>query len=547
MSRKNGVERKTNTVLNGMSAIVLAGGKSSRMGRDKNTVNFDGEPLLLRLIRSLQSVFGEVIIATNQDIPFGIENVKIVRDKVPHLGPLGGISAGLSASSNDVNFVIAVDMPFLSLRVVEHLASAARASLQDAIAQPDENSRSIASEKVTGANTGSEHINGANAGCKNVVYVNTDSKEYSVGNKKLDPDVVVPLTAHGLEPLFAFYNKRCVPVIDTTLARGERKILSAFTMLNVEVIGYNELRELDGADKVFMNINTERDLEEAEAKLGKRADRASGDVIDSTSNASAGNVKDNSNNDTGKEKSNTEDESDSKDIRMPIERATTIFVNSQELVTVQSSLQHVDELACGFLVSEGVLQDRDELESVRVNEERGEVRIRLKRERKIATESMGKRFVTSGCGKGFSFVSLGDAMGMAKVTSDFSVKASEIPILMKEFLQGSGKPGMHSSAVVRNGEIVFSRQDIGRHNTVDMILGKLWIDHDMDRNIMLFTSGRISYEMMVKAGKARIPIVVSRTAATDLAVKLAKRLNIELIGYVRAGNMHLYTDGSRLR
>lgn len=78
-----------------------------------------------------------------------------------------------------------------------------------------------------------------------------------------------------------------------------------------------------------------------------------------------------------------------------------------------------------------------------------------------------------------------------------------------------------------------------------MILGRLWLD-DPNRNLMLFTTGRISYEMMVKAGKARIPIVVSHTAATDLAVELAKRIGIELIGYVRAGTMHVYTDGARL-
>ncbi|MBI4733615.1 MAG: formate dehydrogenase accessory sulfurtransferase FdhD [Rubrobacteridae bacterium] len=359
--------------------------------------------------------------------------------------------------------------------------------------------------------------------------------------------MIVPLAAHGLVPLFAFYNKRCIPAIEETLARGERKILSAFTNLNVEVVGYNKLRNLKDADKVFSNINTERDLEEAETKLkglnepnpAKRELSDSDEAHTQTSGVSAS-IED-------KDSEETKEAEDKKDIRMPMERATTIFVNSQELVTVQSSMQHIDELACGFLVSEGVLQDRDELESVRVNEERGEVRIRIKSERPFARESMGKRFITSGCGKGFSFVSLGDAMGMAKLTSDFAVQATEIPILMKEFLQGSGKPGMHSSAIVRNGEIVFSRQDIGRHNTVDMILGKLWLDRDTDRNMMLFTSGRISYEMMVKAGKARIPIVVSRTAATDLAVKLAKRLNVELIGYVRAGNMHLYTDGNRLR
>ncbi|HEY3374960.1 MAG TPA: formate dehydrogenase accessory sulfurtransferase FdhD [Candidatus Aquicultor sp.] len=437
---------------NDMSAILLAGGKSSRMGRDKSAVLFDGEPLLLRSLNTLQSMFGEVIIVTNQDIPFDIPGAKVVRDDVPFQGPLGGISAGLKSSSRDINFIIAVDMPFISPQVVDYLA------------------------RFTG-----------------------------------EADVIAPMTTNGFEPLFAFYSKRCVDALNDVLAAGERKILSLLGRIDLKVIGYNEIRNLPGADSTFLNINTERELEEAEAKAH---------------HTKAPKTRD--------------------DLRTPIERPVTVFVNSDELVTVQSSMEHLDEVACGFLVSEGILQDRDDLESVRVDEERGEVRVRTKTSKTNATKAMGKRFITSGCGKGFSFVSLGDAMGIAPLKSAFSVEKDTIPNLMKEFLHSSGRPGMHSSAVVKDGEISLIRQDIGRHNTVDMILGKLWLDGVTDRDIMLFTTGRISYEMVVKAAKARIPILVSRTAATDLAVRLANRIGIEVVGYVRAGNMKVYTEGARL-
>jgi len=436
-----------------MTAIILAGGRSSRMGRDKSTVEFGGEPLLLRAVHRLEEIFDEIIVVTNREIPFEMTGIKVVRDEVPYQGPLGGIGAGLKASSNDMSFVVAVDMPFISPQVIDYLSEL------------------------------------------------TD-----------EADAVVPRTIHGLEPLFAFYNKRCLYEINKALVEGERKVASIFPKLNLRVAGFPEISHLDGADRTFVNINTERDLEKVEEGVKK----------------------------TGPGDSNGYR-------RPPVERAVTIYVNDEELVTVQSSLRHLDELACGFLVAEGILRKRDELEDIRVDADRGEVRIGLRKPRAIAMAAVGKRFITSGCGKGFSFTSPGDARGAEKIDSSFKVQGEKIPALMREFLKSSRRSGMHSSAIVKEDEILMLRQDIGRHNTVDMILGRLWLDEAEDRDIMLFTTGRISYEMVVKAAKARIPVVVSRTTATDMAIELAGELGIELIGYVRGSNMQIYTEGSRVQ
>lgn len=445
-----------------MAAIILAGGKSSRMGRDKNLVEFDGEPLLARAARLLGGLFAEVIVVTNQPVPFDLNGAKIVRDEVPYQGPLGGISTGLKASSHEDNFVVAVDMPFISLDVLEYLSGFAGKA-----------------------------------------------------------DVVVPQTTNGLEPLFAFYNKRSLPAIEKALAQGERKIISIFPELTVRTVGLVKMGELNGADTTFLNINTERDLIDAYLKQ-KGEQGALGEPDDSPS------------------------VDDFDDERTPVERPVTIYVNSEELVTVQTSLEHLDELACGFLVAEGILQERSELIDLRVNEERGEVRVRTKKSTTNAAKSMGKRFVTSGCGKGFSFVSLADALNIGKNKSDFMVSVQDILELMRQFLRSARRPGMHSSGLARNGTIEFTRQDIGRHNTVDMVVGKLWLDSINDRDVMLFTTGRISYEMVVKAAKARIPVLVSRTAATDMAADLAERLGIEVVGYVRGAKMKVYTDGKRI-
>ena len=436
-----------------MAAIIVAGGKSRRMGRDKNLVEFDGEPLLSRAVNNVSALFSEVIIVTNQSIPLEVTGAKVVRDTVANQGPLGGIGTGLKESSYETNFVLAVDMPFADPRVIRYLAG------------------------LTG-----------------------------------QADIVVPRTDSGLEPLFAFYSKRCIPAIEEVLGRGERKVAAIFPRLNVWIVGKSELAHLEGAEVTFINVNTSHDLEQAEQGIAELM---------------AKNKKE--------------------DRRPPVERPVAIYLNGEEQVTLQCSLEHLDELACGFMVAEGILESRDEIKGLRVDTCLGEVRVELKKTRPPARIATGRRFVTSGCGKGVSFTDPDDTRGIVKLESGFFVEAARIPELMKEFLSQSHRPGMHSSALVKDDKVWMLRQDIGRHNTVDMILGRLFLDGEADRDVMLLTTGRISYEVVVKAAKAGIPIILSRTAATDMAIDLAFELGVELVGYVRGQNSQVYTGGLRIR
>jgi molybdopterin-guanine dinucleotide biosynthesis protein A len=202
-------------ILKETSAVILAGGKSSRMGRDKNKLLFDGEPLLLRAVNTLGPLFGEIVIVTNQDIPTEIQDklheAKIIRDEIPYLGPLGGIGAGLKASSYERSFVVAVDMPFVSIPVIDYLASFAG---------------------------------------------------------RVDIDIVVPRTKNGLEPLFAFYDKKCLPAIDNLLSRDERKVRALFSLaqVRVKIVEHAEFGNYPDAGKCFININTEQDLTKAGIK-----------------------------------------------------------------------------------------------------------------------------------------------------------------------------------------------------------------------------------------------------------------------------------------
>lgn len=230
---------------------------------------------------------------------------------------------------------------------------------------------------------------------------------------------------------------------------------------------------------------------------------------------------------------------------MPVERSVTIHLNGTEIVTIQSSLSHLDELAVGFLVAEGLLNKSDRITKLSVDERTGMVWVDVEGSKDIAAKMMGKRFVTSGCGKGFSFSNPGDLGGLKKIESSFVISKRAVSELMKELLVEGRQPGTHSSAIADKNGIEVIRHDIGRHNTVDMLIGHLFLSGTVGGLIML-TTGRISYEMAVKAAKVEIPVIASRSAATDLAVRLSKKMGVEVIGYVRGKDIVVYTNHGRV-
>lgn len=184
--------------LKSVTAFILAGGKSSRMGEDKGVMIFKGKPLVLHLIELLKPVFHEVQIITNNEAysKFGLTIRKdIIKDK----GPLAGIYAGLTYSETPWNFFVACDMPFISIKVIDHLL-------------------------------------------KNLH----------------DVDLVVPFYHHLPEPLCAFYNVSCLPVIEKQLANGENKIQDIFPFLKMLPVDVTEIVSMN--QNPFSNLNTKEDL-----------------------------------------------------------------------------------------------------------------------------------------------------------------------------------------------------------------------------------------------------------------------------------------------
>jgi len=185
-----------------VSAFILAGGKSTRMGTDKAFAVLDGRTLLARMLDLARQVTPRVRIVGNREkfSPFA----PVIEDVFPGCGPLGGIHAALKSSQSDLNVLLAVDVPFVSLTLLQYSINRAR------------NSPAAA--------------------------------------------VTVPRSPEGWQPLCAVYRRQFADVAEKALAEGRYKIDALFERVTLEVIGEDELEAAGFAPRSFRNLNTPADL-----------------------------------------------------------------------------------------------------------------------------------------------------------------------------------------------------------------------------------------------------------------------------------------------
>ncbi len=228
----------------------------------------------------------------------------------------------------------------------------------------------------------------------------------------------------------------------------------------------------------------------------------------------------------------------------------TIILNNQELVTLLCSPKSLDYLAVGFLSSEGLLKNKDEIKKITVDDQRGVVRVETEAENKQAGELLFKRLITSGCGQGASFHSVTDVGGQAKVESQVRISALDIFELVREFQHRSQifrtTGGVHSAALCDTKSILVFSEDIGRHNAIDKIFGECILKDIPTDDRIIVTSGRVSSEILIKAARRNIPLLISKSAPTDLGVRLANDLGVTLIGFVRGKRMNVYSNDWRV-
>ncbi len=226
------------------------------------------------------------------------------------------------------------------------------------------------------------------------------------------------------------------------------------------------------------------------------------------------------------------------------EAQVCLYLNGQELVTLTCSPVDLEELAIGFLRSEGLIASLSDIEAFSVADSGSCIDVLLT---DVSVTPAGRRVLTSGCGGGVTFI---DEQNLTRVPDGPPVLATELTAMMRELIRVEGlrsaARGVHGSALGRGGSLVLIAEDVSRHNCVDRLWGKA-IRGDLDvAGMVLLTSGRISSEMVMKAARLAVPIVASQRSPTTLACDLAERLGITLCGYVRPPRVRVYTNAFRI-
>lgn len=240
-------------------------------------------------------------------------------------------------------------------------------------------------------------------------------------------------------------------------------------------------------------------------------------------------------------KLNGERITESKD-KVVIEEPLSIFINGRHFVTTMISPRMKKEFVIGQLFSEGIIREIEELESLQVEESIANVLISSPL--KVLTV---KKLIVSGCGGGASFL---DESKLPKVSSDLKIDASEVFEAVKS-ISGSDlhriTGGVHVVGLFDKESRICLSEDIGRHNALDKVIGYGLTENIDFEKTFVASTGRISSEMALKCSAANIPILASRGATTSLAVELAEKTGLCIIGFVGGEKMNVYTNESFIK
>ena len=222
---------------------------------------------------------------------------------------------------------------------------------------------------------------------------------------------------------------------------------------------------------------------------------------------------------------------------------------------------HDFELAAGFLFSEGILGRREDIREITYCQTAGlqeynVVTVRFREGLALDPDLINRNFYTSSscgvCGKG-SLEAVQVRGCQAIPDGTLSVEARILPALPELLLEGQKgfrrTGGLHAAGLFDSlGEMEALREDVGRHNAVDKIVGHALLEERVPlRDRILVVSGRTSFEILQKAVAAGIPAVVAVGAPSTLAVELARRFNVTLVGFARGQRFNLYAGGARVR
>jgi FdhD protein len=218
--------------------------------------------------------------------------------------------------------------------------------------------------------------------------------------------------------------------------------------------------------------------------------------------------------------------------RVTVERALTLYLNSQEIVTMMTIGDYPDYLALGYLLNQNMLKADDTVTGVDYDEDLEVVVVRTAHHTNFEAK-LKKRTQTSGCAQGTAFGDLMEALDQVKLAkaplhTSWLYRLTHAINTTPSLYLGAG--AIHGCVLCRQDQPLVYMEDVGRHNAVDKIAGWMFRHGETGDDKIFYTTGRLTSEMVIKTVRMGIPILVSRSGFTAWGVELARKARLTLIG-----------------
>lgn len=228
----------------------------------------------------------------------------------------------------------------------------------------------------------------------------------------------------------------------------------------------------------------------------------------------------------------------------------TILLNGREVVTLLCTAKHPEYLAVGFCKSDALITEPGQLKDVRVEDRGDRILARVETSHDPLEGRTLQRAITSGCGKGTNFDRNVATVSRRRIDAPLSVTPDQLLRLAAELHARSTlyerTRGCHNSSLCTPEEMLIFREDIGRHNAIDMIVGQCFLEGIPTHDKMIVSTGRVASEILLKAARIGVPVLASTAVVTRFSVELAREIGITLVGNIQDDGLWVYNAAGRI-
>ena len=340
-------------------------------------------------------------------------------------------------------------------------------------------------------------------------------------------DIAVAFDGERMQPVVFALKKSLQASLQDYLQQGNRKIDLWLEQHRLVKVDFSQDSE------IFLNINTLSELKALENPNDKPVDEQVDQLgLNRPEMTDAGLS-------FSKPTIAVDERGESRQIELVGERALTLYVDKQEIVTLMTMGTHPELLTLGYLKNQGFFEQINEIKIVQVDWKTEAVAVITNNEHSDFSKQMEQRTVTTGCGQGTVFGRLMDKLKGIRVPQ-LKINQSTIYALLdslklhNEVYKKAG--AVHGCALCTESHIDFFVEDVGRHNAVDSIAGYMWLNDISGENKVFYTTGRLTSEMVIKVSQMGIPVLLSRSGATQMGLDMAQQSGVTLIS--RAKGKH---------